>query len=66
MPSGSGGAMTETIKFANLLTEARYAWEMGDFTKAELLTSEASVLASLERKVQELNTNEKAVTRMTA
>ena len=58
--------MTETIKFANLLTEARYAWEMGDFTKAELLTSEASVLASLERKVQELNTNEKAVTRMTA
>lgn len=56
----------ETIKFANLLTEARYAWEMGDFTKAELLTSEASVLASLERKVQELNTNEKAVTRMTA
>lgn len=55
-----------TIKFSNLLTEARYAWEMGDFTKAELLTSEASVLASLERKVQELNTNEKAVTRMTA
>lgn len=49
--------MSETIKFANLLTEARYAWEMGDFAKAELLTSEASVLASLERKVQELNTN---------
>lgn len=58
--------MSETIKFSNLLTEARYAWEMGDFAKAELLTSEASVLASLERKVQELNTNEKAVTRMTA
>lgn len=50
----------ESIKFFNLLMEARYAWEMGDFTRAELLTSEASVMASLERKVQEFTANKKA------
>lgn len=48
------------IKFINCLQEARYAWEMGDFKTAELRASEASVMASLERKVQELETNKKA------
>lgn len=48
------------IRFINTLQEARYAWEMGDFKKAELRASEASVLASTERKTQELVTKEKA------
>lgn len=47
-------------QFHNCLQEARYAWEMGDFRTAELRASEASVIASLERKIQELETNKKA------
>jgi len=40
-----------TIKYINLLEEARYAFLAGDFAKAELLTAEATVMAAHERRL---------------
>ena len=42
-----------TIKYTNLLEEARYAFLAGDFYKAELLLAEACVMASHERNLLE-------------
>ena len=39
-----------TIKFDNLLTEARYAFHAGDFARAEELLREALALAAEERQ----------------
>ena len=54
------------IKLDNLLNEIKYAFHTQDYRKAELLASELHVFTANARQVQELTTNEKAATRMTA
>ncbi len=56
----------DSIKLKNLTNEATHAFDAGQFRKAALLLAEAHILAVNVVQVEELVTNEKAVTRMTA
>jgi hypothetical protein len=42
-----------TIRFDNLLTEARYAFHAGDYLRAEELLAEARTITAFERRLRD-------------